>query len=110
MTSNAEIVLQAPPAQRVVVGVIKFVQIYAASRYMKLTGEHPIESWKYLPGPQGWVVWILAVITLLCFPLWVSGLPTMLGGLGGLDLPSRAAVWGDARLWGTTFVVWQPLS
>ena len=34
-------------------GIMKFVQVYTAARYMTLTGEHPIERWKYLPGPQG---------------------------------------------------------
>jgi Mn2+/Fe2+ NRAMP family transporter len=87
-------------------GLMKFVQVYTAARYITLTGEHPIERWKYLPGPQGWAVWLLAIMTVLCFPLWLSGLPKMLGGLTvwilgfeGLD------IWGDARVWGTAFVV-----
>ena len=62
-------------------GLMKFVQVYTAARYMTLTGEHPLERWKFLPGPQGWVVWVMAVLTVLCFPLWLSGLPKMLGGL-----------------------------
>ena len=61
-------------------GIMKFVQVYTAARYITLTGEHPIERWRYLPGPHNWAVWILAGITLLCFPLWLSGLPKMLGG------------------------------
>ena len=87
-------------------GLMKFVQVYTSARYITLTGEHPIERWKYLPGPQGWAVWLLAIMTVLCFPLWLSGLPKMLGGLTvwilgfeGLD------IWGDARVWGTAFVV-----
>ena len=39
-------------------GLMKFVQVYTSARYITLTGEHPIERWKYLPGPQGWVVWL----------------------------------------------------
>ena len=86
-------------------GLMKFVQVYTAARYMTLTGEHPLERWKFLPGPQGWVVWVMAVLTVLCFPLWLSGLPKMLGGLtvwilGCEDL----AIWGDPRVWGTAFV------
>jgi len=87
-------------------GLMKFVQVYTSARYITLTGEHPIERWKYLPGPQGWAVWLLGIMTVLCFPLWLSGLPKMLGGLTvwilgfeGLD------IWGDARVWGTAFVV-----
>lgn len=87
-------------------GLMKFVQVYTAARYITLTGEHPIERWKYLPGPAGWVVWALAALTILCFPLWLSGLPKMLGGLMvwifGLE---GQVVWGDARVWGTGFVV-----
>ena len=87
-------------------GLMKFVQVYTAARYATLTGEHPIERWKYLPGPQGWAVWLLTGITLLCFPLWLSGLPKMLGGLTVwiFDL-GEAGFWGDARIWGTGFVV-----
>jgi len=87
-------------------GLMKFVQVYTAARYITLTGEHPIERWKYLPGPQAWAVWLLSAITILCFPLWLSGLPKMLGGLSvwiaGLE---GVPVWGDARVWGTAFVV-----
>ena len=87
-------------------GLMKFVQVYTAARYATLTGEHPIERWRYLPGPQGWAVWVLAVITLLCFPLWLSGLPKMLGGLTVwiFDL-GETNFWGDPRVWGTGFVV-----
>ena len=34
-------------------GFMKFIQVYSAARYITLTGEHPIERWKYLPGPLG---------------------------------------------------------
>lgn len=86
-------------------GLMKFVQVYTAARYMTLTGEHPIERWKYLPGPRGWVVWVLAVMTILCFPLWLSGLPKMLGGLTVWILGSEGQeIWGDPRIWGTAFV------
>ena len=84
---------------------MKFVQVYTAARYMTLTGEHPIESWRYLPGPQGWAVVLLSAMTILCFPLWLSGLPKMLGGLvvwiGGLE--GGTDLWSDGRVWGTLF-------
>ena len=87
-------------------GLMKFVQVYTAARYITLTGEHPIERWKYLPGPQSWAVWVLSILTILCFPLWLSGLPKMLGGLlvwiAGLE---GVPIWGDARVWGTAFVI-----
>ncbi len=86
-------------------GLMKFVQVYTAARYITLTGEHPIESWRYLPGPQGWAVVLLSAMTILCFPLWLSGLPKMLGGLvvwiGGLE--GGTDLWSDGRVWGTLF-------
>ena len=86
-------------------GLMKFVQVYTAARYMTLTGEHPLERWKFLPGPQGWVVWVMAVLTVLCFPLWLSGLPKMLGGLVVWILGCEGLeIWGDSRVWGTAFV------
>ncbi len=87
-------------------GLMKFVQVYTAARYMTLTGEHPIERWAYLPGPRGWVVWVLAIMTVLCFPLWLSGLPKMLGGLVVWILGVEGqAIWGDDRVWGTAFAL-----
>ena len=87
-------------------GLMKFVQVYTAARYMTLTGEHPMEGWKYLPGPEGWAVYALSAMTILCFPLWLSGLPKMLGGLvvwiGGLE--AGTGPWSDGRVWGTLFV------
>ena len=87
-------------------GLMKFVQVYTAARYITLTGEHPIERWCYLPGPRGWAVWVLSIITILCFPLWLSGLPKMLGGLTVwiFDLEG-GGLWGDPRVWGTGFVI-----
>ena len=87
-------------------GFMKFIQVYSAARYITLTGEHPIERWKHLPGPQGWVVWLLAVITILCFPLWLSGLPKMLGGLVVWIFGFQSeTIWADERIWGTAFVL-----
>ncbi|NKB66852.1 MAG: hypothetical protein GKR89_07320 [Candidatus Latescibacteria bacterium] len=87
-------------------GVMKFVQVYTAARYITLTGEHPIERWKYLPVTGRWTVWILAALTILCFPLWLSGLPKMMGGLAVWILGFEdSGFWGDPRVWGTLFVV-----
>lgn len=87
-------------------GIMKFVQVYTASRYITLTGEHPIERWKYLPGPKGWAVWLLAGMSVLCFPLWLSGLPKMLGGLMVWIFHFEdSPVWNDPRVWGTIFII-----
>ena len=34
-------------------GLMKFVQVYTAARYMTLTGEHPIGSWAYCLDRRG---------------------------------------------------------
>src|SRR3972149_864102 len=39
----------------VIGAVMKGVQVYSATRYMVLTGEHPMTHWAHLPGPKGWV-------------------------------------------------------
>ncbi len=87
-------------------GLMKFVQVYTASRYITLTGEHPIERWKYLPGPHGWAVWVLSIISIICFPLWLSGLPKMLGSLMVWIFEMEGnTVWGDPRVWGSMIVL-----
>ena len=86
-------------------GIMKFAQVYTAARFITLTGEHPIERWAFLPGPRGWAVWGLALITIGCFPLWLSGLPKMLGGLAvWIFTLEGQGIWGDDRFWGTVFV------
>ena len=59
--------------------IMKGVQVYGASRYMVLTGEHPMTHWAYLPGPKNWVPITMAVLSLSCFPCWLAALPLMLG-------------------------------
>ena len=59
--------------------VMKGIQVYGASRYMVLTGEHPMTHWAYLPGPKNWVPLTMAVLSLICFPFWQAALPLVLG-------------------------------
>jgi hypothetical protein len=87
--------------------ICKGVQVYTAARYMTLTGEHPMESWARLPGPRGWFPAIMAALTLICCPFWLSGLPLMLGTamnwvFGMSPTEENAAQYlFYARLWGT---------
>ncbi len=100
--------------------IAKGLQIYCGSRYITLTGEHPLRSWNRLPLLRGWFPWLVAGISILCFPLWLGGLPKMLGqlvnwiagipdGTGIEDETLRAAA--DAafefwvKIWGTAFLV-----
>ena len=84
---------------------MKGIQVYTSARHFTLTGEHPMQHWGRLPGPRNWVPIMIGVLSLICFPFWLGGLPLMLGtminwifGLGNDD-PERLAVL--ARIWGT---------
>jgi Mn2+/Fe2+ NRAMP family transporter len=72
----------------------KLTQVYAAGRYMVLTGEHPMEAWARLPGPRGWFPAFLGLLSVFCFPFWLGGLAKMVGttinwifGLDQMTLP-----------------------
>ncbi len=59
--------------------IMKGIQVYGATRYMVLTGEHPMTHWAYLPGPKNWVPITMALLNLICIPFWQAALPLMLG-------------------------------
>lgn len=66
----------------VVVGVLaKGVLAYVSNRHITLTGEHPMTRFaQVFPGPNGWFPVLLAVICLISFPGWASGVSVALGG------------------------------
>jgi len=84
---------------------LKGVQIYASARYMALSGEHPMESWRYLPGPRAWFPWFLLVITVVCFPFLLASLSLLIGTfinwIGGIEGAERGFY---ARLWSTLLI------
>lgn len=59
--------------------LMKGIQVYTAARYITLTGEHPMTHWGHLPGPRNWVPVVIGILSVLCFPFWLAGLPLMLG-------------------------------
>lgn len=89
-------------------GLFKAVQVYVAARHLTLTGEHPMVSWKSLPGPPLWFPILIAVPTLMVMPLAFSGIAEILGGyIQGLTgvLPEQAiGPWGafefQENFWG----------
>ncbi|MGH8021665.1 MAG: Nramp family divalent metal transporter [Opitutaceae bacterium] len=88
--------------------VLKGVQVYSAMRYMTLTGEHPMTHWGRLPGPRNWAPILMGVLSIVCFPFWLSGLPLLLGktinwafGVSG----SEAELLFNARVWGSITIV-----
>lgn len=88
--------------------IMKGVQVYSASRYMVLTGEHPMTHWAYLPGPKNWVPITIALLSLICFPFWQAGLPLMLGNILNwiFHIPDNDPhFWVYARSWATLTIV-----
>ena len=63
----------------VISALMKGVQVYTSARFITLTGMHPMAAWGQLPGPKNWVPIFFAVLSLLCFPFWLSGLPLFIG-------------------------------
>ena len=109
-----------------VVGALcKGVQLYSASRFITLTARSPLQSWMELPGPRGWFVWFLAIMTCVWMPFWLSGLPQMLGDFSnwiiGIPHPSDVAGFDQlsdieqqakedayafsGRIWGTGYIL-----
>lgn len=89
--------------------IMKGIQVYTSARHFTLTGVHPMEHWGQLPGPRNWVPIMIGVLSLLCFPFWLGGLPLMLGktlnwifGLGSDDSERLLVL---ARIWGTLAVL-----
>lgn len=89
--------------------IMKGVQVYTAARYITLTGEHPMTHWGQLPGPRNWVPILIGVLSLICFPFWLAGLPRIMGGMinwmFGLGSASDAEFTRLARMWGTAAIL-----
>jgi hypothetical protein len=92
--------------------LLKWALVFASARHMVLTGAHPFERWRELPGPAGWVPLVFLLLAILCFPIWVgfhSGtIGTLLSWLAGTDQALRQSahwVWGLAVLGGVLVLV-----
>ncbi|MCY3758903.1 MAG: Nramp family divalent metal transporter [Acidobacteria bacterium] len=82
------------------VAFLKWIFVYTSIRHMILSGGHPLERWRKIPGPSGWFPLFLIVIVTLATPLWFS----FLTGLTGQICTAIAGV-GDQYLWATLSVV-----
>ena len=61
-------------------GVFKAIQVYVAARHLTLTGEHPMTSWRDIPGPPLWFPLLIALPTVMVMPIAFSGISEILGG------------------------------
>ena len=53
-------------------GAFKAIQVYVGARHLTLTGEHPMVSWKAIPGPPLWFPLLIAFPTVLVMPIAFS--------------------------------------
>lgn len=84
---------------------LKWVQIYSSSRYMMLTGEHPMQSWILLPGPRGWLPIILLIITGVCLPFLLAALSISVGSIIAWMFGSGEMADFNVRVWATALVL-----
>lgn len=61
-------------------GLFKAVQVYVSARHLTLTGEHPMVSWRAIPGPPLWFPLLIALPTVMVMPIGFSGISEILGG------------------------------
>ncbi len=86
--------------------VLKGIQVYGGMRFIVLTGFHPMEGWGQLPGPRGWAPALIGILSVICFPFWLAGLPKMLGQLTNWifhleKLPHAHTI---ERMWATFYI------
>lgn len=85
--------------------ILKAIQIYASSRYMMISGEHPMQSWVMLPGPRGWLPIVLLLITGVCLPFLLAALSISVGSIISWALGSGEMSDLSVRLWATGLVL-----
>lgn len=61
-------------------GIFKAIQVYGAVRHITLTGEHPMISWKAIPGPPLWFPLLITLPTVMVMPIAFSSISEILGG------------------------------
>ncbi len=85
--------------------IMKAIQIYASSRYMMISGEHPMQSWIMLPGPPGWLPISLLLITVLCLPFLLAALSISVGSIISWMLGSGVVSEVSSRIWATALII-----
>ncbi len=66
--------------------LLKWALMFAMARQMVLSGVHPFQRWRDLPGgPSGWLPMTFLALAVVCIPIWVSFHAGVLGNyLAGL--------------------------
>lgn len=61
-------------------GIFKGVQVYASTRYLTLTGEHPMMAWNKTPILRWWFpIFFIAIPTFFTMPILFSGISETIG-------------------------------
>ena len=85
----------------VIISVLKWGLVVAASRHIVLTGVHPYQRMLDLPGPRGWFPAMLLLMAAICMPIWVSFHSSVLGNLTAWATDTKGMLGGGVDyLWG----------
>lgn len=85
--------------------LLKGVQMYASSRYMMISGEHPMQSWLMLPGPRGWLPMSLLFITVICLPFLLAALSMSVGSVLSWMLGDGVVSDLSVRIWASSLIL-----
>ena len=85
-------------------GLFKGVQVFTAARHLTLTGEHPMVSWRSIPGPPLWFPLLIALPTLAVMPIAFSSISEILGGyahelIGGWGSSQTVGPFARTEFW-----------
>ena len=85
------------------IAILKWILVYTSVRHMILSGGHPCERWKSIPGPRGWLTLFIFAVAVICVPVWFSFLEGILGTIcawmfGFWDHYIWASIWVPAAL------------
>ncbi len=81
--------------------LLKWTLVFTTARHMVLTGAHPFQRWMELPGPRGWFPMVLALMALVCFPIWVGFHAGTVGTLLSWLTGTEKSLHGNAyNVWG----------
>jgi hypothetical protein len=84
-----------------VILLLKWSLVLAASRHIVLSGVHPYERMMDVPGPRGWLLLVLFLCAAVSVPIWISFHSGVLGNLiSWLTGTGRLLHGGTDYLWG----------